>query len=98
MNQNENKPGPKPEAGERAIQLVDDAFRIVRLTKECGIPVYQDKDGLPADVAQHVPAGPNVDAVLVRTALMMLAIHYNMGGTEVVEMSRFAAWRLENKI
>lgn len=102
MSQNEkqpeDKPMTKPEVGERAIQLVDDAFRMVRLTKECVIDIahYTETYGEKATVVKG-PVGPNVDAVLVRNALMMLAIHYNMGGTEVVEMSRYAAWRLENK-
>ncbi len=104
MSQNEKPQEVKvesalpPVVGERAIQLVDDAFRMVRLTKECVVDIarYSEVIGEKATVAKG-PAGPNVDAVMVRTALMMLAIHYNMGGTEVVEMARYAAWRLENK-
>lgn len=94
MSQNEkqpeDKPMTKPEVGERAIQLVDDAFRMVRLTKECGVPHPATETGL-------APVGPNVNALLVRNALMMLAIHYNIGGSEVVDMARHATWRLQQE-
>lgn len=89
--------GVPPAAGERAKQLVDDAFRMVRLTRECGIPARQDKDGLPSDVVVHLPAGPAVDATMVRVALMMFAVHYNLGGSEVVDMARYASWRLQQE-
>lgn len=74
----------KPKVGERAEQFVSDAFRVVRLTKECGIPFGE----------KAVPAGMVADAVMVRTALIALSVHYNIGGSEMVEASRLAAWHL----
>ncbi len=75
----------KPKVGERAEQLVDEAFRYVKLTRECAAITSK---GEPA------PHGPVAEALFVRTALISLVVHYNLGGGEVVDMARFAAWRL----
>ncbi len=70
-------PDEKPQAGERAEQLCEDAFRYVRLT-------------------QTLAATNDAGAIAVRSAVIALAVKYNLGGTEVVEMSALAAWRLRN--
>lgn len=75
----------KPKVGERAETLVADAIRLVQLTQEC-----VNGDGKPA--------GPVVDSVMLRSALIAFAVHYNLGGGEVVDMARLAAWRLKENV
>ncbi len=82
-------PNAKPLAGERATQLVDEAFRYVRLTRTCAIAHPATEHG--------APEGPIANAVFVRAAVIALVAKYNLSGEETVQMSNLAAWRLSQE-
>lgn len=74
----------KPQVGDRAETLVDDAFNYARLTQ-----ITVDTDS-----GETGPAGKVATAVAVRAAIIALAVKYNLPGTEIAEMRDLANWRL----